>query len=94
LANFDRNVAAVQAPPSRPTDVGEIREVALQELGVFIPDGQAPGAVVCAVARRGELAGEFFIVAHQAAIWVPRAMTQAPVSVATSTTAAGLKRRL
>ena len=82
------------APPSRPAGVREVREVALELLVVFLGDRHVPGAILGALTGRRDLIGELVVVAHDGRVDAPpSAMTQAPVSVAMSSSDRGLKRR-
>ncbi len=75
-------------------DIGDIREVALQCSTYSSPIGSRQARVVGAHARGFQFIRQRLVIAHQPLKWLPRATMQAPVSVATSITAAGLKRRL
>ena len=73
--------------------IGEVGKVALEAFGIFFADRHRPGAIVGALAGFEELMAQGLVVAEQADTWLPRATTQAPVSVAMSMIVSGLKRR-
>ena len=49
-------------------DIRHVGEIAFQEVGVFLGDRHAPGAVVGALARGGERRGELVVRREQAAV--------------------------
>ena len=64
----------------------------LELLLVLLPSGICHAAIAGIFAGVQQLVGQLVVVGEQPAVDVPSAITQAPVSVAMSTTAAGLKR--
>src|SRR5438046_704463 len=55
-----------------PTDIREIREVALQLIPVLLGEGQMPRPVIRAYASVHELTHEFLVVAHSARMMMPQ----------------------
>jgi hypothetical protein len=68
--------------------VAHVGEVALQAFAVFVVQRHAPARVQRLLARGQQRGGQGVVVREQAAAWWPSAITQAPVRVAMSTTAA------
>ncbi len=91
--NFARKHAAVIAPPSRPQALAKSAKLLLQLLAVFLGQRHVPAAIVARTPAAVSCAASSSSLRHEAPKCAPSATTQAPVSVAMSTTAAGLKRR-
>jgi hypothetical protein len=83
-----RNIAAVIAPPGRPPTLAHVGEVALQRLAVLLVERHPPARIDRGAARRQQLVGDLSSAQNRPEWWWPRAITQAPVRVATSTTTA------
>src|SRR5215469_5149418 len=54
-----------------PADVGEVGEVALDLVGVFLGERQLPAAILGAHPRREQLVDELLVVAHDARVVMP-----------------------
>ncbi len=62
----DKKQPAVMAPPQRPPMLVDVGKRGVQQVLVFVPQGQTPGAVVDVLTGGQQLVGKIVMVSHQA----------------------------
>src|ERR1700683_2519813 len=90
LANFDRNEAAVHAPPSRPPMLARSAKLLFSWSTYSSPIGRRQARSSARMPAAASSSASPSLLLINPLKWLPSAMMQAPVKVATSITAAGL----